>query len=110
MEMARPPKSIRYDATAAVIQRYFDEAMTAKNEQKIASAEISTLNQLMQQDGVHAGLLSYYCKIARMKPEKAALWLALDDFYRQALASRLPNPKTGAEVRPFGSARGAMAA
>jgi hypothetical protein len=36
--------------------------------------------------------MSHYCKIARMKPEKAALWLALDDFYRQALASRLPNP------------------
>jgi hypothetical protein len=48
---------------------------------------------MMQQDGVHAGLMSHYCKIARVKPEKAALWLALDDFYRQALASRLPNPK-----------------
>jgi hypothetical protein len=91
--MPRPRKSTEYKADAATVQRYFDEAMAAKDRQKTASGEISSLNVMMQADGVHAGLLSHYAKIARMKPEKAALWLALDDFYRQALASRLPNPR-----------------
>jgi hypothetical protein len=104
--MPRPPKTASYTADAATIQRHFDEAMSLKTSQKAVSGKITALNSTMQQDGVHAGLMAHYCKIARLPPEKAALWLALDDFYRQALASRLPNPKTGAEdraVTPFGS-------
>jgi hypothetical protein len=102
MVMPRERKSVQYNADAATIQRHFDEAMSLKRSQKAVHGEINALNVMMQRDGVHAGLLSHYCKIARMQPEKAALWLALDDFYRQALASRLPNPKVEAEVAvPF---------
>jgi hypothetical protein len=110
MVMARPPKTVQYNAHAATIQRHFDEAMALKKSQKAVNGEINVLNTMMQQDGVHAGLLAHYCRIGRMKPEKAALWLALDDFYRQALASRLPNPKTGAEAAvpvPLGIVRAA---
>jgi hypothetical protein len=91
--MPRPRNNIEYNANAETIQRVFDQAMAAKDEQKDASRQISSLNSRMEQEGVHAGLMSHYTKIARMKPEKAALWLALDEFYRQALASRLPNPQ-----------------
>jgi hypothetical protein len=102
--MARPKKTVSYTADAATVLKYFDESMRAKEIQKEASGEISSLNTMMQGDGVHAGVLSHYVALARMKPEEAALRLALEDFYRQALASRLPNPASAelSQPVPFG--------
>ena len=98
--MARPRKTVNYSADAATVQKYFDESLRAKAVQKEASGEISALNSMMQGDGVHAGVLSHYVALARMKPEEAALRLALEDFYRQALASRLPDPVSVEQPQP----------
>ena len=106
--MPRHRKASRRDANAATIQRYFDRAMELRAGQKAKGREISALNVKMQDDAVDPGVLSLFCRIASMPDAKAALYLTLMDYYKQALANRLPNPTTqqreaGETVAPFGA-------
>jgi hypothetical protein len=105
--MPRPKKETRRDADAATIQHYFDLAMELKAEQRARGAEISSLNSQMQDDGVDPGVLSLFCRIASMPEGKAALYVTLLDYYKQALASRLPNLMAAGDAGPFGKSKAA---
>jgi hypothetical protein len=113
--MARPPKTVRYDADDQTIQRYFDQSMSLRDEQKAASGLISDLNSEMLGAGVDPGTLSICRRFAAMKPGKRGVSVALLHRYLQVLASRLDDPTVEAPWKPsesavtvpFGSAKAA---
>jgi hypothetical protein len=84
--MARPKKDLKYDADDQTIQRYFDESMNLRDEQKAASGLISDLNSKMSEAGVHAGVLSICRRFAAMPPGKRGVSVALMHRYLQVLA------------------------
>jgi hypothetical protein len=132
--MPRPKKTVQYTADDATILSHFDEALALAEQQKGASAEISAHNVLMAEDGVDPGTLSICRRLARMKPGKRGIAVALLHRYLQVLASRLEDPtvaaagaghnrgpsltseepeaaaEPAAEAVPFVRARGAVAA
>jgi hypothetical protein len=120
MAMPRYKTETRRDADAETIRDFFDRAMDLKAQQKAKSGDITALNYQMSDAGVDPGVLSLFYRIASMPEAKAALYLTLIDYYKGALASRLPNPlvqaaerpeeRAKAEARPFVPARGAAAA
>lgn len=90
--MARPKKSVTLNADDQTIVEYFDQAMAAKAAQGEASKEITALNSTMQEAGVDPGTLSLCCRLAKMKPGKRGISVALLHRYLQVLASRLADP------------------
>ena len=90
--MPRPKKSARYDADDATIIAHFDQSMELADQQKAASAEIAAHNSLMAEHGVDPGTLSICRRLARMKPGKRGIAVALLHRYLQVLASRLEDP------------------
>jgi hypothetical protein len=92
--------------------------MALKDGQRAATSEITALNVLMQGDGVDPGTLSLCCRLARMKPGKRGLSVALLHRYLVVLASRLADPTVAVPAAPveagapapFAPARGAVAA
>jgi len=72
--------------------------MALKDNQRGVSAEITALNSLMQEAGVDPGTLSLCCRLARMKPGKRGVSVALLHRYLQVLASRLDDPTVPQEA------------
>jgi hypothetical protein len=114
--MGRPRKHVKFDASDQVIAEYFDQAMALKDNQRGVSSEITALNSLMQGDGVDPGTLSLCCRLARMKPGKRGVAVALLHRYMTVLARQLDDPAVApskpaeADPLPFAHARGAVAA
>jgi hypothetical protein len=112
MVMPRPRKHLTFDASDQVIADFFDQAMALKDSQRGVSSEITALNSLMQDGGVDPGTLSLCWRLARMKPGKRGVAVALLHRYLVVLASRMADPTVAvpaapAEVAPptpFGSA------
>jgi hypothetical protein len=108
MAMARPKKSIDYNADSATIRRYFHDAMALKRSQKNKSSEISTLNVLNAGRRRRSRSAVVFCRIANMPPAKRALHLTLSDLYRQVLASELEDPaQEDRAAIPFADAKAA---
>jgi hypothetical protein len=113
--MARPRKDVKFDADDQTIVEYFDQAMQLKATQRSVSSEITGLNSSMQEVGVDPFTLSLCCRIAKMKPGKRGVAVALLHRYLAILASRLEDPTVEAPGRPaeagspipFGSAQAA---
>jgi hypothetical protein len=96
--MPKPKKTVGYNADDGTILRYFDASTLAKKAQREASGEICSLNVRMQDDGVDPGTLATCQRLARMKPGKRGISVALLHRYLQVLASRLEDPTAPAEV------------
>jgi len=114
--MARPKKTVRYDADAATIKQYFEQSWVARDEQKTASGLISSLNSEMERNGVHSGALSTMRKIRAMKDGRRGFFLFLLKRYIDVLERELHDPAFVAEATapaeagntvPFGSAQAA---
>jgi hypothetical protein len=109
--MGRPRKNVVFNADDKTICAYFDQAMALKDNQRGVSSEITALNALMQGDGVDPGTLSLCCKLARMKPGKRGVAVALLDRYLKILANRLADPMLeDPTTRPFAERKTATAA
>jgi hypothetical protein len=93
MEVPRPKRDVKFDADDQTIIAHFDRAMRLKATQRGVSSEITALNSLMQGDGVDPGTLSTCCKLARMKPGKRGVAVALLHRYLQVLARQLEDPE-----------------
>jgi hypothetical protein len=112
MDMPRPRKTATYDSDDQKIIEHFDQSMAMADEQKVTSAEIATHNALMAEDGVDPGTLSICRRLARMKPGKRGIAVALLHRQLQVLASKLEDPSVakGEEpARPFEQRRSAAA-
>jgi hypothetical protein len=96
--MARPKKSVVFNADDQTIVEFFDQAMMLKANQRDVSSEISGLNVLMQESGVDPGTLSLCCRLAKMKEGKRGVAVALLHRYLVVLASRLEDPTITVEV------------
>jgi hypothetical protein len=116
--MPRLKKTVVLNADDRTIVEYFDQAMALKANQRGVSGEITALNVLMQEAGVDPGTLSTCCRLARMKPGKRGVAVALLHRYMQVLARQLDDPTVAAVPQPaeagrpvpFEHARGAAAA
>jgi hypothetical protein len=108
--MPRLKKVVVFDADDKTIVEHFDQAMALKANQRGVSSEITALNSTMQEAGVDPGTLSTCCKLARMKPGKRGVAVALLHRYLQVLASRLDDPTVPQQEHqaiPFGAAHAA---
>jgi hypothetical protein len=90
--MPRPKKAIVLNADDRTIREYLDQAMALKANQRGVSSEITALNVLMQEAGVDPGTLRTCCRLARMKPGKRGMSVALLHRYLQVLAQQLEDP------------------
>ena len=103
--MARPKKQVKFDADDQTIVEYFDQAMQLKTTQRGVSSEITALNSLMQEVGVDPFTLSLCCRIAKMKPGKRGVAVALLLRYLAILARRLEDPMVEVPTAPAEAGR-----
>jgi hypothetical protein len=103
MAMPRLRKSVRFDADDRTIVEHFDQAMALKANQHGVSSEITKLNALMAEAGVDPGTLSICCNLARMKPGKRGMSVALLHRYLMVLARQLDDPTVAVAAQPAGT-------
>jgi hypothetical protein len=96
--MPRPRKTAKYDASAEVIRRFFEQSWDARGEQKAASQLISATNVEMERNGVNSGVMSTMRKIRAMPEGKRGFFLVLLQRYITVLEDELHDPAFAAQI------------
>lgn len=83
--MARPKKTVNYNASSETVRRFFERSMQLREEQRDIGTLISSLNIEMSNAGVDPGVLSLCRRVASMPEGKRGTTIALVRFYFDVL-------------------------